>query len=56
MWRELGGYDTSLEHEEDRALWVKALDAGATFKRVDYPCWIYRQHDGNKSFNKKVAA
>ncbi len=53
LWRELGGYDETLEHEEDRDLWTKALDAGATFKRVDYPCWVYRQHVGNKSFNKE---
>ena len=56
LWFELGGYDESLEHEEDRDLWTKALDAGARFVRVDYPCWVYRQHVGNKSFNKKVAA
>lgn len=56
LWRELGGYDESLKREEDRDLWVRALDAGAMFTRVDYPCWVYRQHAGNKSFNLGVAA
>lgn len=50
LWRDLGGYDESLSREEDRDLWVKALAAGARFVRVDEPCWVYRQHAGNKSF------
>lgn len=54
LWVELGGYDESLVREEDRDLWVKATNAGARFHRVDDPCWVYRQHAGNKSF--KVAA
>lgn len=49
LWRTLGGYDETLRREEDRNLWVKALDAGARFVRVDAPCWVYRQHPGNKS-------
>ncbi len=56
LWHSLGGYDETLAHEEDRELWKKALDAGATFLRIDDPCWVYRQHSSNKSFNKKVAA
>lgn len=55
LWRDLGGYDERLTHEEDRALWVRALDAGARFVRVDEPCWVYRQHAGNKSFLKQAA-
>ncbi|MEN3337128.1 MAG: hypothetical protein V7647_804, partial [Acidobacteriota bacterium] len=51
LWRELGGYDESLLREEDRDLWVRALAAGARFVRFDdEPCWVYRQHSGNKSF------
>ena len=50
LWFELGGYDETLSREEDRAMWVKALDGGARFVRVDEPCWVYRQHHGNKSF------
>lgn len=50
LWRDLGGYDDTLTCEEDRDLWVKALAAEATFVRVDAPCWVYRQHPGNKSF------
>src|SRR4051812_42464614 len=49
LWRELGGYDETRVREEDRDLWIKALAAGARFVRVDEPCWIYRQHAGNKS-------
>lgn len=56
VWRELGGYDETLAHEEDRDLWTKMLAAGATFKRVDEPVWVYRQHSQNKSFNKQAVA
>jgi hypothetical protein len=56
LWREIGGYDETLEHEEDRDLWTKALDTGARFVRVDDPVWVYRQHAQNKSFNKKAVA
>ncbi len=55
LWNELGGYDESLRHEEDRDLWIKALSAGARFVRVDEPCWVYRQHSANKSFHKAAA-
>lgn len=55
LWRDLGGYDESLLHEEDRDLWVKALDACARFVRIDEPTWVYRQHSGNKSFDKVAA-
>ena len=50
LWCDLGGYNESLRREEDRDLWVKALAVDARFVRVDYPCWVYRQHTGNKSF------
>jgi glycosyltransferase involved in cell wall biosynthesis len=55
LWHELGGYDETLAHEEDRDMWVKALAAGARFVRVDEPTWVYRQHDANKSFHKVAA-
>ena len=55
LWNDLGGYDESLRYEEDRNLWIAAMDAGATFVRVDEPCWVYRQHSANKSFNKVAA-
>jgi glycosyltransferase involved in cell wall biosynthesis len=55
LWRELGGYDESLQYEEDRDFWTRALDTGAKFARVDEPCWVYRQHAGNKSFLKAAA-
>lgn len=50
LWHELGGYDETLTREEDRDLWVRALAAGAMFTRVDEPCWVYRLHGSNKSF------
>lgn len=56
LWRQLGGYNETLVREEDRDLWIRALAVGATFARVDEPCWVYRQHGSNKSFNKSVAA
>lgn len=55
LWADLGGYDETLRHEEDRDLWTRALDVGAKFVRVDDPCWVYRQHAGNKSFHKAAA-
>ncbi len=56
LWESCGGYDESAAHEEDRQLWIKMLDAGARFVRIDDPCWVYRQHPGNKSFNKEKVA
>ena len=45
LWRELGGYDEELHREEDRNMWVKALNSGARFVRVDLaPTWVYRFH------------
>lgn len=55
LWRILGGYNETLEHEEDRDLWTRALAADARFVRVDEPVWVYRQHTGNKSFLKAAA-
>lgn len=49
LWHTLGGYDESVKREEDRGLWIRALKAGAVFKRIDEPCWVYRMHPGNKS-------
>jgi glycosyltransferase involved in cell wall biosynthesis len=57
LWFELGGYDESARREEDRKLWTKAMERGATFVRVDTPQWVYRFSrlpDGtprNKSYN-----
>lgn len=56
LWEQLGGYNEELKHEEDRDFWTRALKVAARFVRVDEPCWVYRQHIGNKSFNKAVAA
>lgn len=56
LWHALGGYDESLSREEDRDLWLRALAVDALFLRVDEPCWVYRQHSGNKSFNAGAAA
>jgi len=50
LWDQLGGYDESALREEDRKLWVKAVELGARFVRVDEPCWVYRQHRSQKSF------
>jgi glycosyltransferase involved in cell wall biosynthesis len=57
LWFELGGYDEDTRREEDRKLWTRALEQGATFVRVEEPQWIYRFSslpDGtprNKSYN-----
>lgn len=51
LWRNLGGYDESANREEDRKLWIKAVESGAQFVRADSePTWVYRlSHGGNKS-------
>ena len=58
VWFELGGYDETAIREEDRKMWIKALDAGKKFVRADQaPTWVYRlSHGGNKSFNNGVAS
>lgn len=58
LWLELGGYDERAVREEDRGLWVKAVEANKRFVRADTePTWIYRLHGGNKSMpGLKVAA
>jgi glycosyltransferase involved in cell wall biosynthesis len=55
LWDTLGGYDETRFREEDRDLWVRALAADAKFVRVDEPCWVYRQHTGQKSFQAVAA-
>lgn len=57
LWDTLGGYDELAVREEDRKLWVKAMDAGARFVRVEgQPTWIYRVHPGSKSFAQNLQA
>jgi len=57
LWFELGGYDETARREEDRKMWIKAMDAGARFVRADRaPTWVYRHHGGNKSFHQGVAS
>ena len=62
LWRDLGGYDEGVVREEDRGLWVKAMEAGAVFVRTnEQPVWLYRfrQAPGggylNKSYNNGYA-
>lgn len=51
LWLELGGYDETAVREEDRGLWINAVQAGARFVRADTePTWVYRLHGSNKSF------
>lgn len=57
LWEQIGGYQEHLRREEDRNLWTRALNLRARFVRVESaPTWIYRFHDGNKSFNEGKAA
>lgn len=60
LWVELGGYDETAVREEDRGLWVKAVEAGARFVRAEgEPTWVYRIHGRNKSMagqREQVAA
>jgi len=51
LWHDLGGYDETAVREEDRKLWIRAMETGATFKRISTnPTWVYRIHGNNKSF------
>jgi glycosyltransferase involved in cell wall biosynthesis len=58
VWFELDGYDETAVREEDRKMWIKALEHGFRFVRADSaPTWVYRlAHGGNKSFNNGVAS
>ena len=56
LWFELGGYQEGVTREEDRRMWEAAMDRGARFVKVNYPCYVYRLHAGNKSFNGGVAS
>lgn len=51
LWDACGGYDESARREEDRGLWMKAVELGARFVRAEgQPTWVYRlNHGGNKS-------
>ena len=43
LWDRLGGYREV--HNEDHDLWIRALDAGATFRCLPVVTWTYRQGD-----------
>lgn len=51
LWERLGGYNETLRATEDRDFYTRAMarPVFARFKRIDYPCWIYRFHGANKS-------
>lgn len=54
LWHQLGGYDETALREEDRGLWIRAVEAGARFVRAEgQPTWVYRLHGDNKSFAGK---
>ena len=46
-----GATTSRARREEDRKMWKKAMEVGATFVRVDEPLWVYRFHQGNKSYH-----
>jgi hypothetical protein len=52
LWRELGGYDVQRAQCEDLDFFERALIAGAVFKRIEGPQWVYRFHGANKSRGK----
>lgn len=58
LWRSLGGYDEAVVREEDRGMWIKAVEREARFVRAsDSPTWVYRLgHGGNKSLPQLRAA
>ena len=53
LWRDLGGYEQAIR-EEDRSFWIKAVNAGAAFVRVEVaPTWIYRFHSRESRHQNK---
>ncbi|HET9010758.1 MAG TPA: hypothetical protein VFN38_03040, partial [Gemmatimonadaceae bacterium] len=59
LFLELGGYE-DVTREEDRSFWVKAVERGARFVKVEEPVWAYRLHlpdsaHQNKSFHGGAA-
>jgi hypothetical protein len=48
LWEDLGGWSAAAVHE-DHELWLRALDAGATFRCVPEVTWTYRFHGANLS-------
>ncbi len=57
LWFELDGYNETLNREEDRHMWTAAQNAGVEFVKANgAPTWVYRFHEGNKSFNAGVAS
>lgn len=59
LLRELGGWRHASECNagfEDWDLWLRALDAGATFATTERVTWTYRFHEGNKSMKGEAAA
>ena len=54
LWNDLGGYrETGLE---DWDFWVRALDAGAVFRLVPDPLWVYRWGHGEGNASLREAA
>ncbi|MBR2513418.1 MAG: glycosyltransferase [Halomonas sp.] len=45
LFDEVGGYDETMTRQVDIDLWIRALQRGHTFYRVDLPLTIKRLHD-----------
>ena len=59
LFRHLNGFmpSTAVEHGfEDWDLWKRALTARAKFAFIPEPTWLYRLHDGSKTFLGERAA
>lgn len=57
LWEKVGGYDYLWNREEDRRFWTRAVELGARFvKAASAPTWVYRIHQGSKSFHDGGAA
>lgn len=60
LFLKLGGYEQGINREEDRSFWVKAVESGARFVKVEEPVWVYRLHletsdHQNKSYHQGEA-
>jgi GT2 family glycosyltransferase len=54
LWERLGGWSERQVHE-DHEFWLRALDAGATFRCIPRVTWTYRFHGGNRSTTGRSA-
>jgi len=49
VWKDVGGYSTSMECCEDWDFWIRIVGAGWQWKVIKKPLYMYRIHDNSHS-------